>query len=82
MAFTQSEAKVLGALSVLDEAQDMTVRQISPVTGLPDTSIHRALLRLSRSGLAMATPRGTARWRSTDRGRLAIARSVYREYTA
>lgn len=82
MAFTHSEAKVLGALSVLDGAQEMTVRQISRATGLPDTSIHRALLRLSRSGLAMGTPRGTARWRSTDRGRLAIARSVYREYTA
>ncbi|MFE3795806.1 helix-turn-helix domain-containing protein [Nocardia tengchongensis] len=82
MAFTQSEAKVLGALSVLGDSQDMTVRQISRATGLPDTSIHRALLRLSRSGLAVGTPRGTARWRSTERGRLAIARSVYREYTA
>lgn len=82
MAFTESEAKVLGALAFPQPEQPLTVRQLSRATGLPDTSIHRALLRLSRTGLAMGNPEGLARWRCTARGRIAIARPVYREYIA
>ncbi|QLY32428.1 helix-turn-helix domain-containing protein [Nocardia huaxiensis] len=80
MAFTEPEVKVLGALSILDSVQALTVRQICHTTGLPETSIHRALLRLSRTGLAMSTLQGPARWRCTDRGRLAMTRPVYRAY--
>ncbi|MEV0461571.1 helix-turn-helix domain-containing protein [Nocardia tengchongensis] len=80
MAFTEAEAKVLGALSILDVDDALTVRQLCRATGLPDTSIHRALMRLSRTGLAMGTVQGPARWRCTDRGRRAITRPVYRDY--
>ncbi|MFB8008321.1 MarR family transcriptional regulator [Nocardia sp. NPDC056000] len=80
MAFTEQEAKVLGALSNMDASQALTVRQLCRATGLPETSIHRALMRLSRTGLAMGTLQGPARWRCTDRGRLAITRPVYRDY--
>ncbi|AYF77803.1 hypothetical protein D7D52_32785 [Nocardia yunnanensis] len=80
MAFTEPEAKVLGALSNLDPAEALTVRQLGRATRLPETSIHRALLRLSRTGLAMGTLQGPARWRCTNRGRLAITRPVCREY--
>ncbi|MFE3984749.1 helix-turn-helix domain-containing protein [Nocardia tengchongensis] len=80
MAFTEAEAKVLGALAILDVDDALTVRQLCRATGLPDTSIHRALMRLSRTGLAMGTVQGPARWRCTDRGRRAIARPVYRDY--
>ncbi|WP_330249766.1 helix-turn-helix domain-containing protein [Nocardia sp. NBC_00565] len=80
MAFTEPEAKVLGALSNLDPPHGLTVRQLCRVTGLPETSVHRALLRLSRTGLAMSPLHSPARWRCTDRGRLAITRPVYRDY--
>ncbi|MFF0610138.1 helix-turn-helix domain-containing protein [Nocardia tengchongensis] len=80
MAFTESEAKVLGALAILDVDHVLTVRQLCRATGLPDTSIHRALMRLARTGLAMGTVQGPARWRCTDRGRRAITRPVYRDY--
>ncbi|WP_330178740.1 hypothetical protein OHB26_19665 [Nocardia sp. NBC_01503] len=80
MAFTEPEAKVLGALSNLDPPHALSVRQLCCATLLPETSVHRALLRLSRTGLAMGTLQGPARWRCTDRGRLAITRPVYRDY--
>ncbi|AYF75667.1 MarR family transcriptional regulator [Nocardia yunnanensis] len=80
MAFTEPEAKVLGALSNLDPARTLTARQICRATGLAETSVHRALLRLLRTGLVMGTLQGPARWRPTNRGRVAIARPVYREY--
>ncbi|WP_433592337.1 MarR family transcriptional regulator [Nocardia sp. CA-145437] len=80
MAFTEPEAKVLGALSILKPEQALTVRQLCRTTGLPDSSIHRALMRLSRTGLALGTLQGPARWRATNRGRVAITRRVYREY--
>ncbi|WP_433667218.1 helix-turn-helix domain-containing protein [Nocardia sp. CA-136227] len=80
MAFTEPEAKVLGTLSDLDPHQALTVRQLCRATGLTETTIHRALLRLSRTGLAVGTLQGLARWRCTDRGRLAITRPVYRDY--
>lgn len=81
MAFTESEAKVLGALAVRTRDQGLTVRQLSHATRLPDTSIHRSLLRLSRTGLVTVTPQGPAHWRCTTRGRIAITRPVYREFT-
>ncbi|APA95657.1 MarR family transcriptional regulator [Nocardia seriolae] len=80
MAFTESEAKVLGALASLDPPHALTVRQLCRTTRLPETSVHRALLRLSRTGLAMSTRQGPAGWHCTDRGRLAITRPVYRDY--
>ncbi|WP_460726961.1 helix-turn-helix domain-containing protein [Nocardia heshunensis] len=80
MAFTEPEAKVLGALSMLSAARSLTAQQLCRATQLPDTSVHRALVRLSRTGLAMSTARGAARWKATERGRLAIMRPVYREY--
>ncbi|MBL1077244.1 hypothetical protein JK358_22855 [Nocardia sp. 2] len=45
MAFTESEAKVLGALSILDPSQALTMRQLCRATGLPDTSITRPVYR-------------------------------------
>ncbi|MFE3104981.1 helix-turn-helix domain-containing protein [Nocardia tengchongensis] len=80
MAFTEPEAKVLGALSNMNQSHALTVRELCRATGLPEASIHRALLRLSHSGLAMGAPHGPARWRCTDRGRVAITRPVYRDY--
>ncbi|WP_157534947.1 helix-turn-helix domain-containing protein [Nocardia inohanensis] len=80
MAFTESEAKVLDALSVLGPACTLSVPQLRRATGLPETSIHRALLRLSRTGLAVGTREGPVGWCSTARGRIAITRPVYREY--
>ncbi|MFE3798669.1 MarR family transcriptional regulator [Nocardia tengchongensis] len=80
MAFTEPEAKVLGALSSLNRSYALTVRELCRATGLPEASVQRALLRLSRSGLAMGAPHGPARWRCTDRGRVAITRPVYRDY--
>ncbi|MFI1920555.1 hypothetical protein [Nocardia sp. NPDC020380] len=80
MAFTEAEAKVLGTLSVLDPIYALTARQLCHATGLTETSIHRALMRLSRTGLAIGTVQSPARWRSSARGRVAIGRPVYREY--
>ncbi|WP_369636220.1 helix-turn-helix domain-containing protein [Nocardia sp. JMUB6875] len=80
MAFTESEAKVLGALVVRAKDQGLTVRQLGRATRLPDSSIHRALLRLSRTGLVTVAPQSPARWLCTARGRIAITRPVYREF--
>ncbi|MFE6859602.1 helix-turn-helix domain-containing protein [Nocardia sp. NPDC057668] len=80
MAFTEPEAKVLGALSILDSSHSLTVRQLCRTTQLPETSVHRALLRLSRIGLVLGTSQGSTRWRCTDRGRRAITRPVYSDY--
>ncbi|MEV6772045.1 helix-turn-helix domain-containing protein [Nocardia sp. NPDC051030] len=74
MAFTEPEAKVLGALSNQVPPHALTVRQLCRATRLPETSVHRALLRLSRTGLATGTLHGPAQWRCTHRGRLAITR--------
>ncbi|MFJ9367132.1 helix-turn-helix domain-containing protein [Nocardia sp. NPDC101769] len=81
MALTEPEARVLGALRISSVESALTVRELSRETGLPETSIRRALLRLVRTGLAVATVQGPARWRSTDRGRLTICRAGYQEYT-
>ncbi|BEK97810.1 hypothetical protein ACFOS0_29080 [Nocardia seriolae] len=80
MAFAEPEAKVLGALSTLDPSQALTARQLCRAIRLPENSIHRVLLRFSRTGLAMSTLQGPARWRCTDCGRLAITRPVYSDY--
>lgn len=82
MALTEPEAKVLGALSFPNPQQALTVRQLSHETALPETTIRRALLRLVRTGLAVTTRQGPARWRSSDRGRLTILGPRYRDYTA
>lgn len=82
MALTEPEAKILGVLPLSDAASAPTVRELSRETGLPETSIRRALLRLVRTGLAVATLHGPARWRATDRGRLTISQPGYREYAA
>lgn len=42
MAFTEPEAKVLGALSNLNPPHALTVRQLCDATRLPETSVHRA----------------------------------------
>lgn len=80
MPFTRSEAKILGALALLNPAGALTVPQLRRATGTPETSIHRALLRLSLSGLVSGTVHGPARWHCTNRGRLAITRPVCRDY--
>ncbi|MFE3190854.1 hypothetical protein ACFXHA_17720 [Nocardia sp. NPDC059240] len=80
MALTEPEAKVLGALPTSKAAAALTVRELGRETRLPETSIRRALLRLARSGLVVATLHGPARWRSTERGRLVIFKPEYREY--
>ncbi|WP_157514428.1 helix-turn-helix domain-containing protein [Nocardia concava] len=80
MALTEQEAKVLGILANSDVTAPFTVRGLSVATGLPESSIRRALLRLVRTGLAAVTPQSPARWQSTDRGRLAMCRPRYREY--
>lgn len=80
MALTESEAKVLGALANLTPPHALTARQLCRAAGLCETSIHRALLRLTRRGLSVTVPQGPARWRLTDRGRVAVMRPVYREY--
>ncbi|MFB7716384.1 hypothetical protein [Nocardia sp. NPDC056100] len=80
MALTEHEAKVLGALSCLDVASALSVRELGRCTGLTESSIRKALMRLSRSGLALGTVQGPSRWRPTRRGRLAIALPSYREY--
>lgn len=80
MALTEAEVKVLGALAIAGGAGARTVRDLSRDTELPETSIRRALLRLVRSGLAVATLQSPARWLSTSRGRIAIRRPGYREY--
>lgn len=80
MAFTEAEAKVLGTLSLLSPIHALTVRQLCRATGLTESSIHRALLRLSRTGLAIGTLQDPAQWRCSERDRVAIGRPVYREY--
>ncbi|MFE2994062.1 helix-turn-helix domain-containing protein [Nocardia sp. NPDC059246] len=80
MALSESEAKVLGALSALGSLETLTVRQICHATKLTETTIHRALLRLSRTGLVVSAPHGPTRWRQTDRGRVAIHQPRYREF--
>ncbi|MEV6767091.1 winged helix-turn-helix transcriptional regulator [Nocardia sp. NPDC051030] len=79
MALTESEAKVLGALSALDVAGAMSVRQLCGRTGLNAAPIRRALRRLSNDGLALGTQWSPASWRCTDRGRLAVGKATYRE---
>lgn len=81
MALTESEAKVLGALPI-SSGKARSVEELSRVTGVPETSIRRALMRLVRTGLAISPGRDPARWHSTDRGRLTICRPEYREYAA
>ncbi|MEU0538332.1 hypothetical protein ABZ319_00550 [Nocardia sp. NPDC005978] len=80
MAFTEHEVKVLGALSLLEPIHTMTVRQLGTTTGLSESSIRRALMRLGRSGLVLSTPQGPARWRSTERGRRALTQPAYHGY--
>lgn len=80
MALTEPEAKVLGALSHLDTAQALTVRQICGTTGLTDRTARAALSRLARSGLALSTKQTPANWRPTERGLLAVRTPPYRDY--
>ena len=80
MALTEPEAKTLGALSTLDRSQALTIQQLCRTTKLAETSLRDALLRLSRTGLAMRLPQGPARWQSTDRGRRTSRMPVYAEY--
>ncbi|WP_405138451.1 hypothetical protein [Nocardia sp. NBC_01388] len=58
----------------------MTVHRLAEATGLGEQCIRRALLRLSRSGLAAGTKQSPSRWRRTDRGRLALTKSEYGDY--
>lgn len=82
MPLTQPEAKVLGVLSGLEVPNAKTVRELCNSTGLTEGSTRRALMSLSRVGLVQGTQQGPARWRSTDRGRLAIKLPAYSEYGA
>ncbi|MFE3190318.1 hypothetical protein ACFXHA_14995 [Nocardia sp. NPDC059240] len=80
MALTESEAKVLGALSDLDTAQTLTVRELHLAVGLSEQSVRRALARLLRTGLAASTRQSPANWWPTARGRLTAGSTGYREY--
>ncbi|MCU1641606.1 MAG: hypothetical protein JWN03_1881 [Nocardia sp.] len=82
MALTEPEAKVLGALFILQPTQALTVRQLCRTTGLADGPTRRALRRLSRTGLALSTHQSPANWRPTHRGRLAVNLPGYRDYVA
>lgn len=82
MALTEPEARVLGALSGIELPGAKTVRELSDSTGLTEGSTRKALMRLSRTGLALGTRQGLARWRPTDRGRLTIKLPAYSEYGA
>ncbi|MGX1806282.1 hypothetical protein ACWIGI_11255 [Nocardia sp. NPDC055321] len=82
MALTEHQARVLAALPRSSVTAAMTVRDLTRTTGIPETSIRRALLGLKTSGLVVATLQGPAGWRSTDRGRLTISRPAYAEYCA
>ncbi|MFF2549912.1 helix-turn-helix domain-containing protein [Nocardia sp. NPDC058058] len=81
MALTEYEARVLGRLAALAITNSVTVSELCRQTGLTESSARKALMRLSRIGLVYGSTRGPARWRSTDRGRRAISRPAYREYT-
>ncbi|MEV6072506.1 hypothetical protein AB0L82_38690 [Nocardia sp. NPDC052001] len=80
MALTEQEARVLGAVAAMAGSDSATVAELSQLTGLTEPPVRNALMRLSRTGLVRCTPQGPARWRPTDRGRMAIGRSAYREY--
>lgn len=80
MAFTEAEAKVLGALSNSGAGRALKVGELCRATGLCGSSLHRALLRLARAGLVVGSREGVVRWSCTGRGRVAIGRPVYREF--
>ncbi|MEC3951704.1 hypothetical protein VMT65_01535 [Nocardia sp. CDC153] len=82
MALTEVEAKTLGALCASEPVDALTVRQIRLRTGLGERSIRHALSRLARTGLVLSTRQWPTKWRSTDRGRLAVKKSLYREFIA
>lgn len=82
MALTHHEAKVLAALTFSPRSASLTVNELRILTELPESSVRRALLRLSRHGLAVDTRGVPARWGSTERGGTAIRRPFYRQYGA
>lgn len=80
MALTHHEAKVLAALTFSATTSALTVSELCRFTGLSGSSVRRALLRLSRDGLAVDTHGVPTRWRPTERGEIAIRRPFYRQY--
>ncbi|MRH89045.1 hypothetical protein GFY24_16590 [Nocardia sp. SYP-A9097] len=80
MALTESEARVLAALSLPQFPAALTVRQLCAATGLTAGAARRALHGLSRTGLALGTRHTPATWQATHRGRLTIHTPTYRDY--
>lgn len=80
MVLTHYEAKVLAVLAFSTRPRPLTVSELRTLTELPECSVRRALLRLSRDGLTVGTRGFPARWRPTERGGIAIRRPFYRQY--
>ncbi|MFB7717557.1 hypothetical protein [Nocardia sp. NPDC056100] len=80
MALTESEARVLAALSRPEFPAALTVRQLCAATGLTAGATRRALHGLSHTGLALSTLHSPATWQATQRGRLTIHTPIYRDY--
>lgn len=82
MALTEPQAKVLGALSTLDAARTLTVRQLCDTTGLGERAVRSAVVRMWRNGLAHSTRQGPVAWRLTNLGWRVAAKSEYHDYQA
>lgn len=78
MAFTESEAKILAALTV--HGGDRTTLEVSDTTGLSMRAVRTMLPRLAYEGLVL--DRHLFGWRITDRGRSCVGVSVYKEIIA
>ncbi|NNH69824.1 hypothetical protein HLB23_08080 [Nocardia uniformis] len=69
MAFTESEAKVLGALAGSTRMEGLTVRQLCERTALSAGTVRTALHQMTYNGLTLGTRQSPVLWRASDRGR-------------
>ncbi|MET8874206.1 hypothetical protein [Nocardia sp. NPDC004604] len=80
MALTETQARVLAALAILEPAQALTVRELCCHAGHAEAATRAALQGLADSGLAHGSRTVPIGWRITDRGRSLISARPYREF--
>ncbi|MGX1805431.1 GntR family transcriptional regulator [Nocardia sp. NPDC055321] len=70
----------MAELTDLDVPASRTVNELRATIEIGESTIRRALARLTRDGLVSHTNQGPARYRSTDRGDLAFRRSGWTKH--
>lgn len=79
-SLTELEAKVLGALSILEPLQSSTARQLCGEAKRSVESTRRALRTLLHKGFATNGSQRPSNWRATKHGRRVMRTPALQEY--